>query len=87
MLRQISCRAIVRRHGNPNWGQPMPPGRPVLATQFEVQVRQLRLTPDAYLYSAELRQWCKENRNHCYIPEWLLDAWEISVDVSFSGAA
>lgn len=87
MLRSISYRAIVRRRGNPHWGQPMPPHRPPLATEFEIQVRHLRLSPETYFYSMELRRWCERNRNRCYVPEWLLDAWDISVDVSFSGAA
>lgn len=64
----------------------MPPGYTVLATQFEIQVRQLRLTPEFYVYSAELRQWCKQNRNHCYIPEWLLDAWHIAVDADLGNS-
>jgi hypothetical protein len=64
----------------------MPSGRAVLATEFEMQVRQLRLTPEFYVYSAELRCWCEQNRNRCYIPEWLLDAWDIIVDTDFGGA-
>jgi hypothetical protein len=52
-----------------------------------MQVRQLQLTPDAYVFSPELHDWCEQNRNRCYIPEWLLDAWEIPVDADLSGAA
>jgi hypothetical protein len=78
--------AIVRKRGNPNWCRPNPP-RPALATEFEIQVRQLRLTVDAYVYSAELRSWCERNRNRVYIPEWLLDAWDIPVEPNFSDAA
>ncbi len=59
----------------------------VLCTEFEMQVRQLRLTPERYVVSAELRRWCEENRNRCYIPEWLLDEWEIRVNADLSGAA
>jgi hypothetical protein len=33
-----------------------------------------------YVYSEELRTWCEENRNRCCITEWLLEAWDISVD-------
>ena len=55
-------------------------GIPVLPTEFEIQVRELRLTPQAYVQSAELRRWCERNCNRCYIPEWLLDAWQIAVD-------
>jgi len=52
-----------------------------------MQARQLQLTAEQYIVSAELREWCKENRNRCYIPEWLLKAWNISVDADLSGAA
>jgi len=77
---------MIRKRGNPNWGRPMPPAS-VLCTEFEMQVRQLRLTPEHYVVSAGLRSWCKENRNRYYIPEWLLDEWDIRVDADLSGAA
>ncbi len=64
----------------------MPPA-PVLATEFEMQVRHLRLTAETYLFSAQLRKWCQENRNRFYIPEWLLDKWQIRVDADLTGAA
>jgi hypothetical protein len=69
----------MNRRGNPTWGKPNPLG-PALPTEFELQVRRLRLAPDAYASSDELRRWCERNRNRCYIPEWLLDAWDIPVD-------
>jgi hypothetical protein len=77
---------VTRPRGNPNWGRPRPPA-PALATEFELQVRRLHLTPDAYISSAELHTWCKSNRNRFYIPEWLLDAWGIAVDADLTGAA
>jgi hypothetical protein len=88
MARPDAHPAIVRKRGNPLWGS----GRPVrlgpaLPTEFEMQVRQLRLTPDAYVLSAELRNWCERNRNRFYIPEWLLDVWNIPVDPFFNSAA
>ena len=77
---------ITRKRGNPNWGRPMRPG-PALATAFEVEVKQLRLTAEQYVGSAGLRRWCEENRNRSYIPEWLLKAWNISVNSDLTGAA
>jgi hypothetical protein len=77
---------MTRPRGNPNWGRPMPP-TPALATEFELQVRRLHLTPDAYISSAALHAWCKSNRNRFYIPEWLLDDWGIDVDADLTGAA
>ncbi|PYX85085.1 MAG: hypothetical protein DMG70_04760 [Acidobacteria bacterium] len=85
MSRHVSPH-VIRKRGNPNWGRRIPP-RPVLATEFEMQVKELRLTPETYLRSAALRRWCEENRNRCYIPEWLLDAWDIVVESDVSGAA
>ena len=77
---------MLRKRGNPNWGHS---GRfpPAMATAFEMQVRQLHLRPEQYVVSAELRNWCKENRNRYYIPEWLLTEWDLCVDPYFSGAA
>ena len=77
--------AIPRRRGNPTWGsggQPFYPG-PAAATEFEMQVRQLRLTKQTCAGSRELRTWCERNRNRCYVPEWLLDVWEIPVNPNF----
>jgi hypothetical protein len=54
------------------------------ATEFEMQVRQLQLTPETYAFSDQLRGWCERNRNRFYIPESLLDAWDIHVDFDLS---
>jgi hypothetical protein len=78
--------ALARKRGNPNWGRPIPPA-PAVATEFELRVRQLQLTAEMYTSSAELRAWCEQNRNRCYVPEWLLGEWGITVDSSFSGVA
>jgi hypothetical protein len=40
-----------------------------------------------YVYSEELRAWCERNCNRCYVPEWLLDAWDIQVDTDHLSAA
>ena len=58
-----------------------------MATAFEMQVKELRLRPDQYVASAQLRKWCEKNRNRYYIPESLLKAWNIFVDSDISGAA
>jgi hypothetical protein len=86
MARPATTPILRRKRGNPNWGRPMPPA-PVLATEFERQVRTLRLTPETYVFSAELRRWCWQNRNRFYIPEWLLEKWRIAVDPYTSNAA
>ena len=77
---------MPNKRGNPNWGRPMLPAW-VLCTEFEMQVKQLRLAPDEYVVSAQLRKWCEVNKNQYYIPEWLLKAWNIAVDADLSGSA
>jgi hypothetical protein len=59
----------------------------VLWTEFELQARHLHLAPDQYVASARLRRWCEENKNRYYIPEWLLKAWNMSVNSDLTGAA
>jgi len=58
-----------------------------MATAFEMQARHLHLTQAEYVASSRLRQWCEANRNQYYIPEWLLKAWNISVNSDLTGAA
>jgi len=72
---------LARKRGNLNWGRPTP-FAPAVATEFELQVSHLQLTAEMYTSSAVLRAWCERNRNRCYVPEWLLTAWDIAVDPS-----
>ena len=78
---------VRRKRGNPNWasGLPLVPST-ALPTEFEIQVQELKLTPEMYAGSRELKNWCERNRNRVYIPEWLLKKWDISVDPNFSDA-
>jgi hypothetical protein len=80
----VTLPALRRKRGNPNWGHPIPPA-PALATEFDLRVGQLRLSPEMYTSSLELRTWCEQNRNRCYVPEWLLAEWRITVEPYFSG--
>ena len=72
---------MARKRGNPNWSAGLLPAIPIVATEFEKEMRRLRLTAKTCVRSSELRRWCERNKNHCYIPEWLLQAWGIEVDV------
>ena len=76
---------MIRKRGNPNWGRPFQ-FAPV-STEFEMQARQLQLTAETYVFSAELRIWCERNRNQYYVPEWLLDEWGLRVHDDLSGSA
>ncbi|MGA8440785.1 MAG: hypothetical protein WB762_31625 [Candidatus Sulfotelmatobacter sp.] len=78
--------ALHRECGNPNSGRPTRTA-PALATEFELRVRHLQLTPEMYAWSIELRNRCGHNRNRYYVPEWLLEEWSITVDPTFSAAA
>jgi hypothetical protein len=76
------------RRGNPKNGSGLPlvpqAARP---TEFEMQARELGLTPEMYATSRELKAWCKRNKNHHYIPEWLLKTWNINVNSDIGTAA
>jgi hypothetical protein len=54
-----------------------------VATEFEIATRHLRLTPDNYVTSIQLRRWCERYKNRYYIPEWLLKEWGILVEVHY----
>jgi hypothetical protein len=47
-------------------------------------VRELGLTPETYASSRELRRWCEENCDRCYVPEWLLKKWGMGVEPALS---
>jgi hypothetical protein len=76
---------MPKKCGHPNWGRPF--RFAPASTEFEMQVRQLRLAPEQYVASAHLRKWCEHNKNQYYIPEWLLKAWNFSVNSDLTGAA
>jgi hypothetical protein len=58
------------------------PQLPAGPSQFEALVKRLRLTPETYASSTELRRWCERNRTRCYVPEWLLQEWGFGIDGS-----
>jgi|SRR5271169_347814 len=74
---------LTHKHGNPNWGKAVP-FPPALPTAFELRVRQLQLTVEEYTSSVELYNWCHQNKNRFYVPEWLLSEWHITVDPNIS---
>jgi hypothetical protein len=71
----LSFRAMSRNKVNRAFTLGIAPKlRPAAASAFETEVRRLGLTLEAYATSSKLRLWCEKNRNHYYIPEWLLYA-------------
>ena len=70
-----------RKRGNPRWGSGLPLKVSATPSEFDVELRRLGLsTPESCVNSLQLRRWCEKNRNHCYIPEWLLKEWDITVN-------
>jgi hypothetical protein len=72
---------MTSKPGNPNWSA----GRPVkvtsaATTEFELQARRLGLTEEGYASSDQLRRWYAQNRDRCYVPEWLLTKWGMTTD-------
>jgi hypothetical protein len=78
----ISKTFMGHQRGNPNWGRAMP-FAPAIPTEFELKVKYLRLTPQMYVSSLELKRWCASNRNRCYVPEWLLKEWNLEVQLYY----
>jgi hypothetical protein len=69
------------KYGNTGWSSGRPAAvPPAIPSAFETRAHELGLTAPTYVESGELRRWCHDNRNKCYIPEWLLKAWGISVN-------
>ena len=73
--------AMARKSESANWASGIVMHvRSTMPTEFEKRMRELRLTKETCSASDELRRWCTDNRNRCYVPEWLLKTWGISVD-------
>lgn len=56
-------------------------GAPAVLTRFERKVKALGLTESEYVKSEALRAWVTKNRNLRYVPEDLLVAYDLTVDV------
>ena len=74
-----------RKPGNPNWGRPLR-SVPESPTEFDKEASRLGLTPETYVSSAKLREWCERHKEQFYIPEWLLKAWGMAEDTSTNAA-
>lgn len=49
------------------------PPTPAGPTEFEIEARRLKLTPEQYSSSIELRRWILKNFTRVYVPEYLLE--------------
>jgi len=79
---------IVRKHrppGNPNWGKT---GVKVIATShptcFELLCRELGLVElSDMMQSEKLKVWARNHHRSRYIPEALLDFWELDTNFEY----
>jgi hypothetical protein len=77
---------MARNTRKPNFAGGRPAEiRPPGPTGFDEEVRRLGLDERTCAASRDLRDWCKRNKDRCYIPEWLLKEWGMSVDPDVTG--
>ena len=68
---------MKKKRGNPNWGKPdLHPTARIQANSFEEIVRKLRLSPEQYVNSVQLKDWVRKNKDQKYVPSELLKAWD-----------
>jgi hypothetical protein len=73
--------ADLRRPINRNFTKPEARSLSVSsASSFEQIVEDLKLLPDKYRGSAELREWVRQNKDQKYVPSDLLKAFGFQVD-------
>jgi hypothetical protein len=70
----------LRNKGNQNWGKPSG-GIPNTPTSFEEMARGLKLSEVDYRSSIPLKEWAKKHKDSKYVPQDLLEAWGIVVNL------
>jgi len=72
---------MTRKPGNAGWSSGRPVAIPASSpTEFELEAHRLGLSEEEYTSSDRLRHWCAQNRERCYVPEWLLKRWGMTTD-------
>jgi hypothetical protein len=67
---------MSKKRTTSNWGKGSFNGDvPSGPSSFEEVVERLRLTPDEYENSNQLKDWVKKNKGQKYVPPNLLKAW------------
>ena len=73
---------MASRGGNPNSVRPGAANAlPSSESSFERVVLSLRLSPEEYESSTELREWVLRNKDHKYVPPELLKAFGFQVNL------
>ena len=70
----------LRNQRDSNWGKPYG-DTPVTTTSFEEMVGRLKLSEKEYQSSIPLRQWAQKHKDSKYVPQDLLEAWGIEVEL------
>jgi hypothetical protein len=68
------------KRGNPGWTQGFQGENsfPPVPSEFEQVVKRLKLDPEQYASSAQLRDWVEKNWRQKFVPERLLRIWRLS---------
>ena len=69
----------LQNKGNQNWGKSCG-DIPNTPTSFEEMVRRLNLSEKEYRSSVPLKEWAQKHKDSKYVPQDLLDAWEIEAN-------
>ena len=70
------------QRGNPNSTRPEATSSASFsASSFERVVDSLKLSPEQYQTSSELREWVLRNKDHKYVPPELLKAFGFQVNL------
>jgi hypothetical protein len=70
--------SMKKKRGNPNWGKPATHSMAnVQPNSFEQMVQKLRLSPEQYVGSVQLKEWVRKNKDQKYVPSDLLKAWNL----------
>ncbi len=54
------------------------------ASTFEHVARRLHLSPEKYANSRELKEWVRKNKDHKYVPLYLLELWGLEVNLDIA---
>ena len=74
---------MKKKRGNPNWGKMDLRPTVVQPNSFEEVVRKLRLSPEHYVDSVQLKDWVRKNKDQKYVPLDLLKAWDFEAVSDF----
>jgi hypothetical protein len=73
---------MAPQRGTPNSSRPGTASAPAFSeSSFDRVVDSLKLSPDQYQSSTELREWVLRNKDHKYVPPDLLKAFGFQVNL------